>query len=228
MSEDFDPRPPHARPADPTGRIPPGQRVTDKFPVLTAGTPRVTPRERWTLTVEGLVDAPFTLDWDGFHALPQQEFTVDIHCVTRWSKLDTVWRGVPLDVLFERAGVRAGAAYVQAHADGDYAANLKLADLTRGGAFVATRYDGKLLTEEHGGPARLVVPKLYFWKSAKWLRRLTLAEWDVKGFWERLGYHNYGDPWKEQRYRGLDDATASTTRSDGLARRIREARTGRT
>ena len=222
--DDFDPRPPHARPADPSGRIPPGQRVTTKFPVLTAGTPRVTGREDWTLTVDGLVDTPVTLDWDAFHALPQDEFVTDIHCVTRWSKLDTVWHGVALDTLFAMAGVRGEAAYMQAHADGDYAANLKLRDVTGGQAFVATRFGGDWLTEEHGGPARLVVPKLYFWKSAKWLRRLTLSEWDVKGFWERLGYHNHGDPWKEQRYRGLDDATATTTRSDGLARRIREAR----
>ncbi len=198
--------------------------MTEKFPVLTAGTPRVTPREDWTLTMDGLVDTSFTLDWHSFHALPQQEFITDIHCVTRWSKLDTVWHGVSLDTLFERAGVQAGAAYMQAHADGEYSSNLKLQDVTGGGAFVATQFGGKPLTEEHGGPARLVVPKLYFWKSAKWLRRLTLAEWDIKGFWERLGYHNYGDPWKEQRYRGLDDNTASTTRSDGLARRIREAR----
>jgi len=221
---EFDPRPPHARAPDPSGRIPPGQRVTSKFPVLTAGTPRVTPREDWTLTVDGLVDTPFSLDWDGFHALPQQEFVTDIHCVTRWSKLDTVWHGVSLDTLFERAGVQGGAAYMQAHADGAYSSNLKLHDVTGGGAFVATHFDGKPLTGEHGGPARLVVPKLYFWKSAKWLRRLTLSEWDIKGFWERLGYHNSGDPWKEQRYRGLDDAPASTTRSDGLARRIRAAR----
>jgi len=129
-----------------------------------------------------------------------------------------------LDTLFGRAGVQGGAAYMQAHADGAYSSNLKLHDVTGGGAFVATHFDGKPLTGEHGGPARLVVPKLYFWKSAKWLRRLTLSEWDIKGFWERLGYHNSGDPWKEQRYRGLDDAPASTTRSDGLARRIRAAR----
>lgn len=224
MTDDFDPRPPHARPADPTGRIPPGQRVTDKFPVLTAGTPRVTPREEWTFTVDGLVGTPLRFDWQSFNALPMAEFTVDIHCVTRWSKLDTVWRGVSLDTLFERAGVDPQAAYVQARADGDYSANLKLADLTGGQAFVALDYAGKPLTEEHGGPARLVVPKLYFWKSAKWLRGLTLSQWDVKGFWERLGYHNYGDPWKEQRYRGLDDKAASTTRSEGLARRIREER----
>ena len=221
---DFDPRPRHARPADPSGRVPPGQRVTEKFPVLTAGTPRVTPKEKWTLTIDGLVETPFTLDWDGFNALPMQEFTVDIHCVTRWSKLDTVWRGVSLDILFEQAGIKHEAAYVQAHADGDYSSNLKLADVTGDQAFVATEFGGQPLTEEHGGPARLVVPKLYFWKSAKWVRRLTLAEWDIKGFWERLGYHNYGDPWKEQRYRGLDDQAASTTRSEGLARRIREER----
>ncbi len=192
--------------------------------MLTAGTPRVTPQSDWTLTIDGLVDAPFTLDWAAFHALPQQEFTVDIHCVTRWSKLDTVWHGVSLDTLFERAGVQPDAAYLIAHADGEYSANLKLHDVIGERAFVATRFGGKPLTEEHGGPARLVVPRLYFWKSTKWLRRLTLSEWDIKGFWERLGYHNYGDPWKEQRYRGLDDQAASTTRSEGLARRIRDER----
>ena len=224
MTDDFNPVPPHARPADPTGRVPAGQVVTERFPVLTAGTPRVTPKEDWTFTVDGLVDTPLTFDWAAFNDLPMQEFTVDIHCVTRWSKLDTVWRGVSLDTLFEAAGVQPKARYLQAHADGDYSANLKFEDLTGGQAFVALDFDGKPLTEEHGGPARLVVPKLYFWKSAKWLRRLTLAEWDVKGFWERLGYHNYGDPWREQRYRGLDDKAATKTPSNGLAKRIREER----
>lgn len=224
MSGDFDPRPPHARPPDPTGRIPPGQRVTEKFPVLTAGTPRITPKEEWTFTVDGLVETQLSFGWRDFNDLPMQDFTVDIHCVTRWSKLDTVWRGVPLDTLFDAAGVKPEAAYVLATADGDYSANLRLADLTGGQAFVALEFGGKPLTEEHGGPARLVVPKLYFWKSAKWLRGMTLSEWDYKGFWEKLGYHNYGDPWKEQRYRGLDDSTATTTKSDGLARRIREQR----
>ncbi len=221
----FDPRPPHARQADPTGRIPPGQIVTEKFPVLTAGTPSITPKEQWSFVVDGMVDAPLRFDWAAFNALPMQEFTVDIHCVTRWSKLDTTWRGVSLDTLFEAAGVQPAAAYVQAFADGDYSANLKLEDLTGGQAFIALEYNGKDLSTEHGGPARLVVPKLYFWKSAKWVRGLTVSEWDIKGFWEKLGYHNYGDPWKQQRYRGIDDQSASTTRSDGLAKRIREERT---
>jgi len=224
MTDDINPVPPHARPADPTGRVPAGQVVTKRFPVLTAGTPRVTPKEEWTFAVDGLVDKPLSFDWAAFNALPMQEFTVDIHCVTRWSKLDTVWRGVSLDTLFEAAGVQPKAKYLQAHADGDYSSNLKLEDLTGGQAFVALDFDGEPLTEEHGGPARLVVPKLYFWKSAKWLRRLTLAEYDIKGFWERLGYHNYGDPWKEQRYRGLDDKAATKTPSNGLAKRIREER----
>lgn len=224
MSTDFDPRPAHARPADPSGRIPPGQRVTEKFPVLTAGTPRITPKEEWSFTVEGLVDTPLSFDWKTFNALPMQEFTVDIHCVTRWSKLDTVWHGVSLETLFDAAGVQPEAKYMQAHADGEYSSNLKLEDVTGGQAFIALAFDGKPLTQEHGGPARLVVPKLYFWKSVKWVRGLTLGEWDIKGFWERLGYHNYGDPWREQRYRGLDDAIATKTPSDGLARRIREER----
>lgn len=183
-------------------RIPPGQVVTRKFPVMTAGTPKVTSQEKWTLTVDGKVETPLQLTWSDFSKLPTQEFTVDIHCVTKWSKLDTVWRGVSLEVLLDLAKPLPEARYVSAASDGDYSANLRTEDLVGGKAFVATHFDGQPLSEEHGGPARLVVPGLYFWKSAKWLRRLTLSEYDYKGFWEKLGYHNYGDPWKEQRYRG--------------------------
>ena len=183
-------------------RIPPGQVVTRKFPVMTAGTPKVTPQEKWTLTVDGKVETPLELTWSEFSKLPTQEFTVDIHCVTKWSKLDTVWRGVSLDVLIDLVKPAPDARYLSAVSDGDYSANLRTEDLIGGKAFVATHFDGQPLSEEHGGPARLVVPGLYFWKSAKWLRRLTFSEYDYKGFWEKLGYHNYGDPWKEQRFRG--------------------------
>lgn len=183
-------------------RLPPNQVITRKFPVMTAGTPATASREDWTLTLDGDVGNPVTLDWSEFHKLPQQDFTVDVHCVTRWSKLDTRWRGVSLRVLADLVKPAADASYVQARAEAGYTANLRLVDLVGDKAFVATQYDGAPLSEDHGGPARLVVPDLYFWKSAKWLRGLHFSPYDYKGYWEKLGYHNYGDPWKEQRYRG--------------------------
>ena len=183
-------------------RLPPNQVVTRKFPVMTAGTPVTAGKDSWSLTLDGEVARPLTLDWQGLTALAQLEFTVDIHCVTRWSKLDTRWRGVSVQTLVNLVGPAPEAAYVQARADGNYTANLRLVDLLGDKAFVATDYDGKPLAEDHGGPARLVVPGLYFWKSAKWLRGLHFSQFDYKGYWEKLGYHNYGDPWKEQRYRG--------------------------
>ncbi|WP_065323891.1 molybdopterin-dependent oxidoreductase [Tritonibacter mobilis] len=182
-------------------RIPPGQVVTQKFPVMTAGTPRTTDKSEWTLTLDGEVENAVTLGWAAFNALPKREFVTDIHCVTKWSKLDTRWEGVDLDVLYDLVRPSGDARYVQARADGDYTANLRLADLLDGQAIVATQFDGKPLTADHGGPARLVAPRLYFWKSAKWLRGLHFSQYDYKGYWEKLGYHNYGDPWEEQRYR---------------------------
>ena len=183
-------------------RVPPNQVVTTKFPVMTAGTPDTADTTSWTLTLDGNVEQPVTLDWAAFRDLPHQDFTVDVHCVTRWSKLDTKWRGVSIATLAALVRPAEDAAYVQARADGGYTANRRLPDLLDDKAFVATEYDGKPLTPEHGGPARLVVPDLYFWKSAKWLRGLHFSPFDYKGYWERLGYHNYGDPWREQRYRG--------------------------
>lgn len=182
-------------------RIPPNQVVTQKFPVMTAGTPATAGIEEWTLVLDGDVESPVTLDWAAFNSLPQQDFTADIHCVTRWSKLDTRWRGVSLQVLADLVRPKTGSDYVQARADGNYTANLRLRDLVSDKAFVATEFDGKPLSLDHGGPARLVVPDLYFWKSAKWLRGLHFSPYDYKGYWEKLGYHNYGDPWLEQRYR---------------------------
>lgn len=182
-------------------RIPPHQAITQKFPVMTAGTPRTASRDEWSLTLDGEVENPVKLDWAAFNALPQREFVADIHCVTRWSKLDTKWRGVDLEILYELARPDPAATYVQARADGDYTSNLRLADLLGGQAIVATHFDGQPLSGEHGGPARLVAPRLYFWKSAKWLRGLHFSQYDYKGYWEKLGYHNYGDPWLEQRYR---------------------------
>jgi DMSO/TMAO reductase YedYZ molybdopterin-dependent catalytic subunit len=183
-------------------RVPPGQYVTPDFPVLSAGpTPR-TPLDQWTFTIEGLVSQPVSWTWQEFLELPAQEFTVDIHCVTKWSKLDTRWEGVSVDALLEHVDLEPQARYLIAFCDGGYTTNLPLEDVLNGRAFVAYRYDGQPLAPEHGGPARLVVPQLYFWKSAKWVRGLRLLERDRRGFWESLGYHDRGDPWKEERYQG--------------------------
>jgi DMSO/TMAO reductase YedYZ molybdopterin-dependent catalytic subunit len=184
--------------ADP-GCIPPGQYVTDDFPVLSAGpTPR-TPLEKWTFSVTGAAE-PRSWTWPEFQALPAETVTADIHCVTRWSKLDTTWQAVSVDTLLDQ--VDHDARYVLAHSDGGYTTNLPLKDVTGGQAWIAFSYDGEPLDAEHGGPARLLVPHLYFWKSAKWVRSIELRETDEPGFWETYGYHMYGDPWLEQRYSG--------------------------
>jgi DMSO/TMAO reductase YedYZ molybdopterin-dependent catalytic subunit len=168
--------------------------------VLSAGpTPR-TPLSKWSFTIRGLVDAPRNWTWDEFRALPHETITVDIHCVTKWSKFDTVWEGVSIDQLLQ--GIQTTAKYVTAFSDGGYTTNLPLEAMTGGKAWIAYAFDGKPLDPEHGGPARLLVPRLYFWKSAKWVRGLELHEHDEPGFWEVNGYHNYGDPWREQRYQG--------------------------
>ena len=185
--------------ADPA-RVPPGQYVTGDFPVLSAGPTPHTPLDAWTFTIRGAVDEPVSFTWDELQALPSETVTVDIHCVTKWSKLDTAWTGVSLDTLLE--GVDTAGDYVLAFSDGGYTTNVPLEDLRDGKAWVAYEYDGDALEAEHGGPARLLVPHLYFWKSAKWVRGLELREDDEPGFWERYGYHNYGDPWAEQRYAG--------------------------
>jgi DMSO/TMAO reductase YedYZ molybdopterin-dependent catalytic subunit len=182
------------------GRLPPGQYLTHDFPVLSAGpTPKVH-LHRWTFTVEGEIDEPRTWSWEELQALPAEDVTVDIHCVTKWTKLDTTWKGVSLDTLLD--GVATEATYVSVFCDGGYTTNLPLEDLTHGKAWVAYGYDGEALEPAHGGPARLLVPHLYFWKSAKWVRGLRLTLEDEPGFWEQGGYHNYGDPWREQRYWG--------------------------
>jgi DMSO/TMAO reductase YedYZ molybdopterin-dependent catalytic subunit len=184
----------------PSDRIPPGQYLVDDFPVLSAGpTPR-TPLDQWDFVVTGAVAEPKRWTWEEFRALPSESLTKDIHCVTKWSKLGTVWEGVSVDTLLE--DVESSAEYVVAFCDGGYTTNLPLEDLTEGRAWVAFGYDGEPLDPVHGGPARLLVPHLYFWKSAKWVRGLRLVDDDEPGFWESLGYHMYGDPWREQRYWG--------------------------
>ena len=185
--------------ADPA-RVPPGQYVTDDFPVLSAGPTPHHPIESWSFTIQGAVDEPVSWTWAELQALPSETVTVDIHCVTKWSKLDTVWTGVSLDALLE--GVETSAEYVTAFSNGGYTTNLPLEDVRGGKAWVAYEFGGEPLEPEHGGPARLLVPHLYFWKSAKWVRGLELREEDEPGFWETYGYHNYGDPWREQRYLG--------------------------
>jgi DMSO/TMAO reductase YedYZ molybdopterin-dependent catalytic subunit len=185
--------------ADP-GRVPPGQYVTPDFPVLSAGPTPHRSLELWNLSIIGEVDETRGWTWEEFSALPTEEITVDIHCVTKWSKLDTVWRGVSVDTLLD--GIETAAEYVIQYADGGYTTNLPLEDVTGGKAWIVYEYDGEPLAPEHGGPARMLVPHLYFWKSAKWLRGLRLQSEDDPGFWEVNGYHNYGDPWQEQRYWG--------------------------
>lgn len=184
--------------AEPT-RLPPGQHVTDDFPVLSAGPTPHTPLDQWTFTVADNGEQK-VWTWDEFRALPSETITVDVHCVTRWSKLGTTWEGVSVDTLLE--AIDYGSDYVRAFCDGGYTTNLPVEDVTDGKAWVAFAYDGEPLDPEHGGPARLLVPHLYFWKSAKWVRGLQLRDEDEPGFWETYGYHMYGDPWREQRYSG--------------------------
>jgi len=181
-------------------RVPPGQYVTPDFPVLSAGPTPHQPIETWSFEIRGAVGEPASWTWEQFMALPSEQVTVDIHCVSKWSKLDTSWTGVSLDTLLD--GVETSAEYVVAFCDGGYTTNLPLDDVRGGKAWVAYEYGGEPLAPEHGGPARLLVPHLYFWKSAKWVRGIELHQDDEPGFWENYGYHNYGDPWKEQRYAG--------------------------
>jgi DMSO/TMAO reductase YedYZ molybdopterin-dependent catalytic subunit len=183
-------------------RVPPGQYVTTDFPVLSAGPTPHTPLDDWTFGIEGLVRATKSWTWPEFTALPSKDYTVDISCVTKWTHLDMQWRGVSVDTLLEAVELERSAAFVIAFSDGGYTTNLPLADVVNDQAFVAYGYDGAPLTGEHGGPARLVVPHLYFWKSAKWIRGLRVVERDEPGFWESFGYHNRGDPWLEERYSG--------------------------
>ncbi len=184
-------------------RLPPGQYdVGSDWPVLTAEvTPRLDPQE-WTMSVDGLVERPTTWSWEQVHALPQSRFAGDIHCVTTWSKLGTWFDGVSVDLLLEQAGVAERGSFVVATSTTGYTTNLPIADLTGGKAWVVFSHEDRPLPVEHGGPARLLVPHLYFWKSAKWVTRLTVLDHDERGFWERNGYHDRGDPWQEQRYSG--------------------------
>jgi DMSO/TMAO reductase YedYZ molybdopterin-dependent catalytic subunit len=183
-----------------THRLPPGQHETQGFPVLSAGpTPRI-PLDRWQLTVTTEHAKTHAWSWPQFLGLSQEEVRADLHCVTKWSKFGTMWRGVAVDTLLRN--VDTSAAFVTVRSYGGYTTNLPVADVRNGRAWIVHQYDGHPLTPEHGGPARLLVPHLYLWKSAKWISGLTLTTEDHPGFWEMFGYNNYGDPWREQRYSG--------------------------
>ncbi|MFI6760923.1 sulfite oxidase-like oxidoreductase [Micromonospora sp. NPDC050417] len=195
VSPGFQGRPRSSQPS-----LPPGQYLTEDFPVLSAGpTPRVS-LDKWEFVVTTEAGAEHRWSWSEMLALPNETPTVDIHCVTRWSKLQTNWKGVSLDTLL--AEVETAADYALVHSYGGYTTNLPLEDLLDGQAWLVHQYEGGELPAEHGGPARLLVPHLYFWKSAKWVRGIQLMLTDEPGFWETAGYHDYGDPWREQRYQG--------------------------
>ena len=188
--------------ADASGRVPPGQHLTSDFPVLSAGpTPQVNLKS-WSFTLREGGTPLAKWSWAEFSALPQTKVKVDIHCVTTWSKLDTSWQGVTIDTLLEAAGIDAPTAFALIHCDGGYTTNVPVEDLIDGKAMVATHYESAPLAPAHGGPARLLVPHLYFWKSAKWARALEFTETNEPGFWESAGYNLHGDPWREQRYAG--------------------------
>ncbi len=182
------------------GRLPPGQALTLKWPVLHYGSvPRFDPAH-WDFRVYGLIENPLRLTWDEFNALPKIRVTSDFHCVTRWSRFDNHWEGVAFRELLQRVKLRPGTSHVLVHAEQGFTANVPLADLDRDNVLFATHHDGQPLTPEHGYPLRLIVPHLYAWKSVKWVRGLEFFDHDVPGFWEQNGYHMYGDPWKEQRF----------------------------
>jgi len=183
-------------------RLPPGQYLTERFPVLHVGdVPTYAPGE-WNLAIGGLVDNPFALTFEELTALPSVTLTTDIHCVTKWSKFDTVWRGVKLKDILDRAGIQSDATHVMGHAEYGYTANLPLEDALLDESMVVWEYEGEPIEPIHGGPVRLLVPNLYFWKSPKWLRGIEVMSADKPGFWERNGYHMYGDPFREQRHWG--------------------------
>ncbi len=191
------------RSGDTVTRVPPGQRLVTDFPVLSAGPTPPVDLANWRFAIDDGDSPVGDWTWGQFNALPQTDLTVDIHCVTTWSKLDTSWRGVTIDALLEAAGLsEPPGPFALIHCDGGYTTNVPSEDLVDGKAMIATQFDGETLDPEHGGPARLLVPHLYFWKSAKWVQRIQFLDSEVPGFWEENGYHIYGDPWREQRYDG--------------------------
>ena len=181
-------------------RLPPGQVLTEKWPVLHHGLVPEVDLAKWDLKVDGLVERPQRWDWEEFGRLPRTRVHSDIHCVTRWSRYDNTWEGVSLRELIAAAAPRPEARFAIIHAEQGFTTNLPLTELLADDVLLADRHDGQPLTPEHGWPLRLVVPRRYFWKSAKWIRRIELVERDAPGFWERNGYHNEADPWREERF----------------------------
>jgi DMSO/TMAO reductase YedYZ molybdopterin-dependent catalytic subunit len=207
--------------ADPSTvhRVPPGQTLTAKWPVLTYGrTPRFDPA-RWSFRCFGLVEREVAWTWAELLALPRVTITSDVHCVTRWSRLDNRWEGVHAREILKRVQVRPQARYVMIHADPDYTTNLPLADLVDDDVLLALKHDGKDLPPDHGGPLRLVVPKLYFWKSAKWLRGFEFLDVNPPGFWEQNGYHMHADPWQEERYSDQETRAMQQMRAEASRQR---------
>jgi DMSO/TMAO reductase YedYZ molybdopterin-dependent catalytic subunit len=204
-------------------RIPPGQTLTAKWPVLTYGVTPQVDRSRWTFRCFGLVEQEVTWTWAELLALPRARITSDVHCVTRWSKLDNEWEGVPIREIMSRVRLKPEATYVMVHADPDYTTNLAVADLVQDDVLLALRHGGRDLEPDHGGPCRLVVPRLYFWKSAKWVRAFEFLDVNAPGFWEQNGYHMHADPWKEERYSDQETHAMQTMRAQA-ARALRERR----
>jgi DMSO/TMAO reductase YedYZ molybdopterin-dependent catalytic subunit len=202
-------------------RVPPGQILTAKWPVLTYGrTPRFDPA-RWTFRCYGLVEQETTWTWPEFLELPRVTITSDIHCVTRWSKLDNVWEGVSIREIVGRVKPRPEAAFVLQHADPDYTTNTALDDLVQDDGILALKHNGRDLEPDHGGPLRLVLPRLYFWKSSKWLRAFEFLDVNPPGFWEQNGYHMHADPWTEERYSDQETRAMQQMRAEA-SRRLRD------
>jgi DMSO/TMAO reductase YedYZ molybdopterin-dependent catalytic subunit len=203
-------------------RVPPGQVVTTKWPVLSYGrTPRFDP-QTWTFRCFGLVEQEIVWSWEQFLALPRVRLVSDVHCVTRWSRLDNEWEGVHIREIMTRVRPRPEASFVMQHADPDYTTNIALQDLVHDDVVLALKHNGRDLEPDHGGPMRLVVPKLYFWKSAKWLRAFEFLDVNPPGFWEQNGYHMHGDPWKDERYADQETRAMQQMRAEA-ARALRDA-----
>lgn len=196
INDDFVPKRQNTR----GDRLPPGQYEDRGFPVLSMGPTPDIEIDEWKLEITGQVENPLSYNWAEFNELPKESVVKDIHCVTKWSKFDSKWEGISMDHIMELAKLQPGATHLIAHSYDGYTTNLPIEDVTGGKAWIATAYDGDMIEAEHGGPARLFVPHLYFWKSAKWLSKIEFVDRDKPGFWETRGYHNYGDPWQEQRY----------------------------
>jgi DMSO/TMAO reductase YedYZ molybdopterin-dependent catalytic subunit len=194
-------------------RLPPGQSPTVKWPVLTVGSTPAVSHEQWRLSIDGAVGKPYVMAWEELTSGPAGEWSGDIHCVTRWSKFGMSWRGAPVRELLERAQLSPDASHLMVHSFGGYTTNLPLADVLERPALIAYEVDGAPLERDHGGPARLLVPHLYLWKSAKWVRRLEVLDADQLGFWERNGYHHRGDPWQQERY-SVEDYVARALRRE--------------